>query len=62
MNGGDRQEILLALSEILKGKKADVSMEPDDILFIPSTTTRKLALKSLEAAITIGTGIAVFRR
>ncbi len=61
-NGGERQEILVALSEILKGKKADVSMEPDDILFIPSSTGKKLALKSLEAAVTIGTGLAVFRR
>ena len=60
--GGERQEILVALGDILKGKKADVAMEPDDILFVPSSTGKKLALRSLEAAITIGTGIAVFRR
>ena len=61
-NGGDRQEILVALGDILKGKKSDVPMEPDDILFVPSSTGKKMALRSLEAAISIGTGIAVFRR
>lgn len=60
--GGERQEILVALGEILKGKKADVAMEPDDILFVPSSVGKKLALRSLEAAISIGTGVAIFRR
>ena len=50
------------LGEILKGKKADVPMEADDILFVPSSMGKKLALRSIEAAISIGTGVAVFRR
>jgi polysaccharide biosynthesis/export protein len=61
-DGGDRQEIVVALGDILKGKKADVPMEPDDILFVPSSVGKKLALRSMEAAISIGTGIAIFRR
>lgn len=61
-DGGERQEILVALGEILKGKQADVLMEPEDILFVPSSVGRKLALRSLEAAIAIGTGVAIFRR
>lgn len=60
--GGERQEILVALGEILKGKKADVPMEADDILFVPSSMGKKLAIRSIEAAISIGTGVAVFRR
>jgi len=62
VDGGDRREILVALSDILKGKKADVAMEPDDILFIPSSLGKKVAVKSMEAAISIGTGIAILRR
>ena len=61
-DGGERQEILVALGDILKGRKADVMMEPDDILFVPSSVGKRLALRSIEAAITIGTGVAVFRR
>ncbi|MBI2685990.1 MAG: polysaccharide biosynthesis/export family protein [Acidobacteria bacterium] len=61
-NGGERQEILVALGDILKGKKSDVPMEPDDILFVPSSVGKKVALRSLEAAISIGTGLAIFRR
>ena len=37
-------------------------MEADDILFVPSSMGKKLALRSIEAAISIGTGVAVFRR
>lgn len=61
-NGGERVEIDVALNDILKGKKADVPMEPDDILFVPSSLSRKVAWRSLEAAMAIGTGIAILRR
>lgn len=61
-DGTERQEIAVALGEILKGKKADVPMEPDDILFVPGSTGKKVLLRSAEAAIAIGTGLAIFRR
>jgi polysaccharide export outer membrane protein len=61
-NGGEREEIVVALGDILKGRKEDVPMEPDDILFVPSSVGKKVILRSVEAAIAIGTGVAVFRR
>lgn len=61
-NGGERQEILVSLNEILKGKKADVRMEPDDILFVPSSMGKRVVVRSLEAALSIGTGLAIYRR
>jgi polysaccharide export outer membrane protein len=61
-DGGERQEILVALGDILKGKKADVPMEPDDILFVPSSVGKRVVLRSVEAAITIGTGAMIYRR
>lgn len=60
--GNERVEIAVALGDILKGRKPDVAMEPEDILFVPSSTGKKLASRSLEAAIAIGTGIAIFGR
>ena len=62
VNGGEREEIVVALGDILKGKTADVAMEPDDILFVPSSLGKKVVLRSVEAAIAIGTGFAIFRR
>lgn len=61
-DGGERQEILVALGDILKGKKADVPMEAEDILFVPSSTSKRVVLRSIEAALTIGTGAAIYRR
>lgn len=60
-DGGERVEILVALSDILKGKAADVPMEADDILFIPANVAKRIAVRSLEAAIQVGTGIAIYR-
>lgn len=60
--GSERKEIVVALGDILKGKVADVAMEPDDILFVPSSTKKKVMTRSLEAALSVGTGIAIFRR
>jgi hypothetical protein len=36
-------------------------LQPDDILFIPSSLPKKAAIRAIEAAIQIGTGVAVFR-
>ena len=60
--GGERQELQVALGDILKGKKSDVPMEPDDILFVPSSVGKKVVMRTVEAAISIGTGVAIFRR
>ena len=52
----------MALGDILKGKRPDVPMEPDDILFVPSSVGKKVVMRTVEAAISIGTGVAIFRR
>jgi hypothetical protein len=36
-------------------------MQADDILFIPGSTGKKAALRTLEAAIQTGTGLAIWR-
>lgn len=61
-DGEDRREIPVQLQKILEGKAEDIRMRPDDILFIPSSTPKKAALRGIEAAIQAGTGIAVWRR
>jgi polysaccharide export outer membrane protein len=60
--GTSRTEIAVDLRKILDGKTSDVPMQPDDILFVPSSTAQKAGLRALEAAVQIGTGIVIWRR
>lgn len=58
---GDRQEIAVNLKKILSGQVPDVAMEPNDILFIPDSNSKKALRRGAEAAIQIATGLALFR-
>ena len=60
--GGTRTETPVDVQKILQGKAADVVLKPDDILFVPTSGTKKFALRAIEAIIQTGTGIAVYRR
>jgi polysaccharide export outer membrane protein len=57
-----RVEIHLDLSKILAGKENDMPLEPDDILFVPGSRSKNIALRSLESLVQIGTGVAIYRR
>jgi polysaccharide export outer membrane protein len=56
-----RQEIPVDVKRILSGRMPDVALEPDDILFIPGSTGKKVAMRGVEAAIQLGTGILIWR-
>jgi len=57
-----RTEIAVDLRKILNGKSSDVAMQPEDILFVPSSVPKKAALRAVEAAIQLGTGVVIWRR
>jgi polysaccharide biosynthesis/export protein len=59
---GQRTEIRIDVNKILAGKKADPMLEPRDILFIPNSAARSALFRGMEAALSIGTGVAVYRR
>lgn len=56
-----REELPVDVKALLKGKKQDVSLQGDDILFIPGSTGKKAALRAVEAAVQTGTGLAIWR-
>jgi polysaccharide biosynthesis/export protein len=56
-----REELPVDVKALLKGKKQDVSLQGNDILFIPGSTGKKAALRAVEAAIQTGTGLAIWR-
>jgi polysaccharide export outer membrane protein len=56
-----RQELAVDVRGVLTGKKPDVALQGDDILFIPGSTGKKAALRTVEAAIQAGTGLVIWR-
>ena len=58
--GQDRVEIAINLKPILAGNAPDVPLRPNDILFIPTSGVKLASMRSLEAAIQVGTGFAIF--
>ena len=59
---GERTEIAVDLKKILAGQGKDTPMFPEDILLVPNNAPRSVALRSMEAALTIGTGLVLYRR
>jgi polysaccharide export outer membrane protein len=57
-----RIEIRVDLKRIWAGKSADLSLKPDDILFVPTSASKKVAVRSIEAAIQMATGVVIWRR
>lgn len=57
-----RVEIAVDLKRVLAGKAADMALQPNDILFVPTSASKKAAARALEAAIATGTGIVIWRR
>jgi polysaccharide export outer membrane protein len=56
-----RVYIAVNLKKILEGKQPDVRMQPEDILFVPNNVPKSAALRALDAAIQMGTGVVVWR-
>jgi polysaccharide biosynthesis/export protein len=58
--GDQRTEIPVDLKTLYQGKGKDVTMQGNDILFIPDSTGKRVALRVMEAAIQTGTGLAIY--
>jgi len=56
------KEIPIRLKNILGAKATDLVLQPDDILFIPSSAAKSAARRSIEAVVQTATGIAIYRR
>jgi polysaccharide biosynthesis/export protein len=57
-----RTEIPVDVKKMYDGRKPDIPMQPEDILFIPNNTGKAVGLRTMDAVIQIGTGMAVYRR
>ncbi len=57
----ERKEIPLDLKKIMAGRAEDVALRPNDILFVPTSNGKRIAIRAMEAAISAGTGLVIFR-
>jgi polysaccharide export outer membrane protein len=58
----ERTEIPVDIKLLMSGKGQDVPLKAEDILFIPTSAKKAAAVRGLESALQIGTGIAIYRR
>jgi polysaccharide export outer membrane protein len=57
-----REDIPVNLTRILEHKDRDVTLRPDDVLYVPNSKSKNAALRGIEAAIQLGTGVAIYHR
>jgi polysaccharide biosynthesis/export protein len=55
-----RREVPIDVSRILSGKSSDMPLQANDILFIPNNMAKSIALRTSEALIQAGTGMAIY--
>jgi polysaccharide export outer membrane protein len=58
---GQRDVIPVHIKQIENHKNDDMAMKSNDILYIPDSVGRKVLARSAEAAISIGSSVAIFR-
>jgi polysaccharide biosynthesis/export protein len=58
---GQRDSIPVHIKQIENRKTNDVAMRANDILYVPDSASKRVLARTGEAAIGIGTGVAVYR-
>lgn len=59
---GPAVEVPINVKAILANKAPDQRLEPNDVLYIPSSSAKSLGLRALDAGIQMGTGLVIWRR
>jgi polysaccharide biosynthesis/export protein len=57
-----RREIPVNIKAILAGKVPDQPLLPDDVLFVPNNLAKTVALRTLDTAVQMGTGLVIWRQ
>jgi polysaccharide export outer membrane protein len=57
----EREEIIVNLRKMLAGASPDRPLQPNDILYVPSSGLKEASLRAVEAMIVTATGITIFR-
>jgi len=57
-----KEEIPVRLSQIMANRAPDLPLYANDILFVPDSAGKKAIRRAAEAAISLGTGVVLYRR
>jgi len=60
--GDEPNEQTVNLRSVLEGKTKDFALEPNDILFVPSSASKRTSIKIAEAAMQMAVGAVIWRR
>lgn len=58
---GQKDQIPVHIKQVEKRKNEDVTMKSNDILYVPDSAGRKVLARGAEAALGIGSSVAIFR-
>ena len=61
LGDGRKEDIILNVDKIQAAKAPDVAMKDGDILFVPTSNGKLIALQAITSALNIGTNIAIYR-
>ncbi len=56
-----RSEIKVDVDSIMKGKMSDVTLQPDDILFVPNSLAKTIRTRAIETAVSTAAGMLIWR-
>jgi polysaccharide export outer membrane protein len=59
-DNGEREEIPMDVGKILSGENPDPTLQPNDIVFVPSSTAKKAALRTVEAVVRVASGMIIW--
>jgi polysaccharide export outer membrane protein len=57
-----QEEMPIALDKILSAQAPDQKLQADDIVFVPNSKSKTAAIRGLEAAVQVATGLAIYGR
>lgn len=60
--GPSRIEVPVDLRRIIAGKDPDLNLSAEDIVVVPHNAPKRAALRALEKAVELGTGVIIWRR
>lgn len=58
---GNQQEIAIPLKQMLASKQPDMTLQPDDIVFVPASAAKSAVRRGLEAIVQTATGVTIYR-
>jgi polysaccharide export outer membrane protein len=58
---GQQHEVAVDLKKIMEFQAEDIQLRPSDILYVPNSASKQAMYRTLELAIAIGAGVALYR-